>query len=583
MSASVCTTGLLAEASVAAGFCAGVLPVSIAEARSVVAIGATDFLALERGTNSVVVGEDLDGDGIPESVRTLVSADGLNHGLAVTTTHLYASRDTEVYRWGYDASEKTITGPQELVIENMNADGNGGAPGGHKTRTLAIRDNELYVSVGSFLNIDADSYRSRIRRFSIDPAQFPYDFQNGEVFADGIRNEVGMEFDSTGVLWGVGNSADNLVREDLEIDYNDNPGEEVHRFDVAGLNFGYPYCWREYEMESGMGRGTSWAWPDFLLNGTITDAECQTNYDTPVLVMQAHSAPLGITFYQYQESRPSVCDGVEPFPEELDGDAFVAFHGSWNRDIPTGYKVVRLPITPDKTGVVGGIGADPIDFLFHEGPDAQWTDGFRPVDVSFDECGRLLVSSDGSRNVGDYAGSKIVRIEAISSLPTAAPVDAAGLGECEFDCDTDLECQTGLQCADEHKEELQGIGLDPRKAYCGSNVGRKKEEVCYNVATAIAMAPSPSPPTPVPVSDPTPSPTSIPTPSPIPPSPSNGILGLCEFDCDFDSDCADGLLCADAHKAELVAKGYDSRTADCPENQERKRKEEVCFVESLLN
>ena len=105
MSASLCATYPLSEASLLSGFCAGVLPLTTTTGvpgfRSIVAVGPTDFLTLDRATGSVWVGEDLDGDGIPETLRTLVSAAGLNHGLAVTTTHLYASTATQVYRWPY--------------------------------------------------------------------------------------------------------------------------------------------------------------------------------------------------------------------------------------------------------------------------------------------------------------------------------------------------------------------------------------------------------------------------------------------------------------------------------------------------
>jgi len=82
----------------------------------------------------------------------------------------------------------------------------------------------------------------------------------------------------------------------------------------------------------------------------------------------------------------------------------IAFHGSWNREIPTGYKVVYVAI--DELGNKLG---EPVDLLAHIPPDARWDDGFRPVDVDFDECGRLLVSSDGSGG----RGAKIVRMESI--------------------------------------------------------------------------------------------------------------------------------------------------------------------------
>jgi glucose/arabinose dehydrogenase len=305
-----------------------------------------------------------------------------------------------------------VTGAMEIVIENINSDGQGGAPFGHTTRTLAITEDEqtIYVSVGSNENIDADSFRSRIRRFSLaDPSLFPLDFIQGEVFVDGLRNEVGMTFDSRGILWGVGNSADKLMRDDLGGDiHNDNPAEEMHKL-LAGQNYGYPFCWREYDLDLGLGRGTTWAWPTTM--NVVTDAECRSDYDAPIFTIQAHSAPLGIEFYKYPKAP---CAGVSPFPQEMDGFAFVAYHGSWNRDIPTGYKVVYIPV--DSNGQVVG---EATDLLAHNAIHAEWESGFRPVDVSFDACGRLLVTSDGTRTpTGIFFGDMVIRIES-----TIAPTD----------------------------------------------------------------------------------------------------------------------------------------------------------------
>jgi hypothetical protein len=73
----------------------------------------------------------------------------------------------------------------------------------------------------------------------------------------------------------------------------------------------------------------------------------------------------------------------------------------------------------DENGDV--VGQDPVDLLMHQPPNARWDDGFRPVDVSFDDCGRLLVSSDGTRG----EGSKIVRIEGTmmpENTPSPMPV-----------------------------------------------------------------------------------------------------------------------------------------------------------------
>ena len=223
--AKICSP--LANAILEAGFCAYELPIDLDKPRGVLAIGIADSLVLERGTQSVVHLYDSDGDRIADSKRTVASALYLNHGLALMDDYIYASSDTVVYRWAFSDDFDTI-GDIETVVVNMNADGQGGAPQGHTTRTLIFDEaGRLYVSVGSHDNVDSDSHRSRIRRFDfsgVSNVTFPIDFQTGEVFADGLRNEVGLAFDSFGVLWGVENSADNLFREDLGGDiHHDNP------------------------------------------------------------------------------------------------------------------------------------------------------------------------------------------------------------------------------------------------------------------------------------------------------------------------------------------------------------------------
>jgi glucose/arabinose dehydrogenase len=98
-----------------------------------------------------------------------------------------------------------VGGEVELIVINISADGMGGTPSGHTTRTLAFdTTGRIYVSVGSAGNVDTDSYRSRIRRCDLS-STLPVDFNVCEVFADGLRKEVGLAFDKHGVLWGVEN------------------------------------------------------------------------------------------------------------------------------------------------------------------------------------------------------------------------------------------------------------------------------------------------------------------------------------------------------------------------------------------
>jgi len=344
---------------------------------------------------------DSDGNGLPD-VSESIGATGGNHGMAWYDGYIYISSDSTVWRWRYDLGSSSVSSRKETIVVNIDKDGNGGAPQGHTTRTLAFDEQgRLYISVGSGGNVDSDSHRSRIRRLDISSGVFPFDFQDAEVFADGLRNEVGLAFDKHGVLWGVENGADKLKRSDLGGDiHDDNPAEKLNKFpeSQAGSHYGYPECWSEYKLSDsvGLGPGTQWAWPGF----STTDEECRERIP-PALAMQAHSAPLGIAFYTYTSDRPNDCTGA--FPESMDGHAFIAFHGSWNRDIPTGYKVVSVPMT--ETGEVNA--SEPLDLLARASNNAKWNSGYRPVDVDFDECGRLLVTSDGSSN---GKGSNVVRI-----------------------------------------------------------------------------------------------------------------------------------------------------------------------------
>ena len=368
-------------------------------------------------------------------VVPVASMPDLSHGIELSRGYLYASTPTTVYRWPYRKGQTNLATSRQKVIVNMDrfASGELGAPDGHTTRTLAFdpAGKWLYVSIGSEGNVDPDSHRARIRRFNIAAwdSTRPLEFNNGEVFADGLRNEVGLAFDSFGDLWGVENGADNLYRDDLGGDvHNDNPAEELNRFREAkkGQHWGYPYCWSEYCLPvanggSGrMGAGTVWAWPDFM-NATITDAWCRTKTNKSVMSMPSHSAPLGITFYNWKDvSQDEGCSGG--FPRSMDKYAFIAFHGSWNRDPPTGYKVVfvRFNSRGNPTG------AQPIDLFRHDGTTADWPVSIRPVDVQFDRCGRLFVTEDGTGSVikitysGAYADNYVPINSGVADGPSCS-------------------------------------------------------------------------------------------------------------------------------------------------------------------
>jgi glucose/arabinose dehydrogenase len=105
---------------------------------------------------------------------------------------------------------------------------------------------------------------------------------------------------------------------------------------------------------------------------------------TPDILFQAHSAPLGLVFYDASQ-----------FPAEYKGDAFVALHGSWNRATPTGYKVVRIHFANGKP--VGGYD----NFLtgFWNGSTSPAQVWGRPVGLALAKDGSLLVTDDVSKTI----------------------------------------------------------------------------------------------------------------------------------------------------------------------------------------
>lgn len=368
----------LQHANVAQGHCAWVFASGLGTPRGEYVDASGDVLVVETANGGQITALfDANGDRVSDASERAVLVPstaglGLNHGIWVHDGYLYASSATTVYRWPYVAGTRTTLGAPEVVVQGMPT-------GGHGTRTLKALDGDhwLYVSIGSGSNLDADSSRARVMRY--DLTSIPaggYVWTAGEVFADGLRNEVGLAFDPGGRLWGVQNGMDNLARDDLGGDIHDgNPAEIVSLFAQPGRFYGYPYCWNEYALPAGVGRGpgTPWATPATMNDGTHDDAWCRdpANVVAPALAMVSHAAPLGMVFYE--------------------GDAFVALHGSWDRTPPSGYEVVRL-IFADATHI-----ASYEPFLQYEGPGATGTDWpHRPVDVAVAQDGVLLVTSDAS-------------------------------------------------------------------------------------------------------------------------------------------------------------------------------------------
>jgi len=287
----------------------------------------------------VVALPDANHDGVAD--RTLVFAGGLKspHGLAVSGTRVWIAETSRLLV--ADDLDRDLVADQVSTYSTELP-----GSGGHWTRSLALgKDGQLFLSAGSSCNacIETDERRATIMLFSTQS-------NASRIFAYGLRNSVGLAIDpQTGSLWASDNGRD-LLGDDL-------PPDEINLIRDGG-DYGWPYCYGKQVPDPQLG----------------DSQRCQTTLPSRV-DLQAHSAPLGIAFGA----------GLNA-PDVYRNMLYVAYHGSWNRTVPTGYKLVGIPF------VDGEPAAEPVDLI-----DGWLTDGLvwgRPVGPYVGADGALYLSDD---------------------------------------------------------------------------------------------------------------------------------------------------------------------------------------------
>lgn len=280
---------------------------------------------------------------------------------------VYVANSGSVVRFPYREGDMQASGEPQTVVGDLPT-------GGHWTRDIAFSPDgaTLYVSVGSASNVaegmgeapadwiggqapgaawGGEEGRAEVRAYDPDGGE-------GRVVATGLRNCSGLAVQpATSSLWCVVNERDGL---------GDNAPFEYATTVKDGAFYGWPW----YYIGTNEDPRHAGERPD-LAGGVIV----------PDVLMQAHSAPLGIAFYEGGQ-----------FPADCHGDAFVALHGSWNRGSRTGYKVVRLKFEDGKpTGAYQ-------DFMtgFVLSDAEVWG---RPVGVAVAKDGSLIVTEDGSGTI----------------------------------------------------------------------------------------------------------------------------------------------------------------------------------------
>jgi glucose/arabinose dehydrogenase len=335
-----------------------------------------DVFLAESGADRIRVFRAADGAARPE--QSVVFAEGVAQPFGIAfwppgpnPRFVYVAGTGRVVRFPYQSGDLRARGAAEVVVPHL-------PEGGHWTRDVVFSPDgrRMFVSVGSGSNAgtemaaknpaDARAWDAAHgtgaawddEQDRADVLVFDAEGRGGRVFATGLRNCVAETLAPVDdALWCVVNERDGL---------GDNLPPDYATSVRAGAFYGWPWYYIGDHQEPRLRN----ARPDLAPHVTVPD-----------VLIQPHSAPLGIAFYQGRQ-----------FPLAYRGDAFVTLHGSWNRSQRTGYKVVRLRFA----------GARPTgeyeDFLtgFVVSDQAVWG---RPVGVAVARDGALLVSEDGNGTV----------------------------------------------------------------------------------------------------------------------------------------------------------------------------------------
>lgn len=284
---------------------------------------------------------DTDSDGKPDRVVTLAQDLTMPNGVAVVDGALYVAEVQRLIRFKDIARNLDHPPEPEVVYDWFPTDLH------HGWKYLALGpDGYLYVPIGAPCNIcrSENELHATLVRLKPDGGDF-------EIFAQGVRNSVGFDWHPvTREMYFTENGRDWMG--------DDEPPDELNHAPKPDIHFGYPYC------HGGL-----------VLDPEFGDDETCVEYAAPAWRFPAHVATLGMKFYT-----------GEQFPVEYKNQLFVAEHGSWNRSVPDGYRIVTVRFQ-NSTPVSSSV--------FAEGwlrPDGRTTG--RPVDILQLKDGSLLVSDD---------------------------------------------------------------------------------------------------------------------------------------------------------------------------------------------
>ena len=298
--------------------------------------------------NRITLLRDADGDGVAELKSPYLTGLNSPFGMALIGNDLYVANTDAIVKFPYTSGANSITSPGTKLTDLPGGDLNH-----HWTKNIIAnkQGTKLYATVGSNSNVAENGMPAEEGRAAI----WEVDVATGEkrLFATGIRNPNGMAWvPETGTLWTVSNERDELG-DDLVPDYLTSVQD--------GGFYGWPYSYFGQHVDERVQPPR----PDLVAKAI-----------SPDYALGAHVAALGLVYAEQAA-----------LPQNMNNGMFIGQHGSWNRSVPAGYKVVFVPFNDGKPKGM------PIDVLtgFVSDKGEAWG---RPVGVELDKSGALLVADD---------------------------------------------------------------------------------------------------------------------------------------------------------------------------------------------
>lgn len=319
-------------------------------------IGANKSNNLSKSANTIILLRDANKDGIPEVRETFLTND-LNQpfGMLIIGKWLYVANTNALMRYPYKAGQTKITEKGQKIIDLPAGEHNR-----HWTRNIITNadSSKIYIAIGSGSNVAENGIENELLKADI--LEINPDGSGMKIFASGLRNPVGMGWaPGTKTLWTVVNERDELG-DDLVPDY-------LTSVQKDGF-YGWPYAYFGKHEDPRVKEKK----PE-LVNKTIV----------PEVALGSHTASLGLAFYTHTA-----------FPKKYHNGAFIAQHGSWNRSVLSGYKIIFIPFSNGKPS------GKPEDFLTGFIANLEKNEVYgRPVGVVVMPDGSLLITDDTSNTI----------------------------------------------------------------------------------------------------------------------------------------------------------------------------------------